>query len=131
MYKILLIEDSKTDRTLIRKILESGDYGVVELGKTEFIIETVMAEKPDLILLDIVLPGMSGYEICRSLKSLDKIRKIPVIFISCKTQMSDIYWGKLQGADDYLKKPFKPSELLGLIDKYLSKNQDMVFNERK
>jgi twitching motility two-component system response regulator PilH len=122
MSKILLIDDSKTDRTFIRRILESGGHTVIEKSNAGLIMETVISEKPNLILLDIVLPEISGYEICRSLKSFKNTKNIPIIFISCKKQTSDIYWGKLQGADDYLAKPFEPSELLKLIDKYLSKS---------
>ena len=129
MGKILLIDDSPTDRALTKKILDSKKHSVVELGDSQHIIEVIVQEKPDLILLDIIMPGINGYEVCRELKDIEETRNTPVIFISCKTQKSDIYWGKLQGADDYLTKPFQPAELLRIVDKHLGKNEDIAVNE--
>ncbi len=128
MSKILLIDDSITDRMLTRKILESHGYEVVELDNPENIFKVVLNHKPDLILLDIVMPIKNGYELCRQLKNQNLTHNIPVIFISCKAQKSDIFWGKMQGADDYLPKPYESTKLLEIVEKHLNKNQDIMID---
>lgn len=128
MNKILIVDDSKTDRMLVRKILETHRYQIVEAEQSEIVADQVKNEKPDLILLDIVMPGKNGYEICRCLKQSEKFRSIPVVLVSAKKQYSDIYWGKLQGADEYLTKPFEPATLLKIVDKFLGKKQGSHIN---
>ena len=128
MNKILVVDDSLTDRTLIRRILESKNYQVVETGESHLVAELVDVEHPDLILLDIILPGTNGYEICRDLKSGSKTKKIPIIFVSARKKTSDLYWGKLQGADDYLTKPVDPAELLTVVGKFLGQTHNVQKN---
>jgi DNA-binding response OmpR family regulator len=128
MNKILVVDDSLTDRTLIRRILESKNYQVVETGESHLVLELVDVEHPDLILLDIILPGTNGYEICRDLKSGSKTKKIPIIFVSARKKTSDLYWGKLQGADDYLTKPVDPAELLTVVEKFLGQTHNVQKN---
>ncbi len=129
MGKILLVDDSLTDRTLIRKILQARDHEIVEAEEGDSVVDAAVAQHPDLILLDIVMPGVNGYEICRNLKKTEDTKNIPVVFISSKKHNSDIFWGKLQGAEEYLVKPFQPEILLMLVDKYLGKKQDNQGNE--
>jgi DNA-binding response OmpR family regulator len=128
MNKILLVEDSLTDRVLMRKILERHSYDIIEKSNGESFPEFVEEENPDLILLDVVMPGISGYEICRQLKRSEKTRSIPVIFVSSKKKSSDIYWGRMQGADDYLPKPFAPENLLQMVERFLNKSQGVGIN---
>jgi len=128
MNKILVVDDSLTDRTLIRRILESKNYQVVETGESNLVTELVEVEHPDLILLDIILPGTNGYEICRNLKSGSKTKTIPIIFVSARKKTSDLYWGKLQGADDYLTKPVDPAELLTVVEKFLGQTHNVQKN---
>ncbi len=122
MGKILVVDDSRTDRTLIRKILKTRDYQIIEYEQGSSLTEKVKKESPDLILLDIIMPDVSGYEVCRKLKKSTETNKIPVIFISARKQTSDIYWGKLQGADEYLPKPFEPKDLLQVVSRFMEKN---------
>ena len=128
MNKILVVDDSLTDRTLIRRILESKNYQVVETGESDQVDELIETEHPDLILLDIILPGTNGYEICRNLKGGTDTKKIPIIFVSARKKTSDVYWGKLQGADDYLTKPVDPAELLTVIEKFLGQTHNVQKN---
>jgi DNA-binding response OmpR family regulator len=128
MNKILVIDDSLTDRTLIRRILESKNYQVVETGESDQVDDLVETEHPDLILLDIILPGTNGYEICRNLKGGTDTKKIPIIFVSARKKTSDVYWGKLQGADDYLTKPVDPAELLTVVEKFLGQTHNVQKN---
>jgi twitching motility two-component system response regulator PilH len=125
MAKILLVDDSLTDRTLLRKILESRNYQILEVEQSEFVVELVRKEKPDVILLDIVMPGVNGYEICRHLKRSEDTQSIPIVFISSRAEASDIYWGKLQGADEYLTKPIDPQVLFDVVERMLSQSQDV------
>lgn len=125
MAKILLVDDSLTDRILLRKMLLSRNYQVVEVAQSEFVFDLVADEKPDLILLDIVMPGVNGYEICRRLKGSDDTHLIPIVFISARQEQSDIYWGKLQGADEYLTKPIEPFELFDVVERLLGQGQDV------
>lgn len=128
MNKILVVDDSLTDRTMIRRILESKKYRVVETGESDLVEEMIETEHPDLILLDIILPGTNGYEICRNLKGDVNKKKIPVIFVSARKKKSDLYWGKLQGADDYLTKPVDPVKLLTVVEKFLGKTHNVRSN---
>jgi DNA-binding response OmpR family regulator len=128
MNKILVVDDSLTDRTLIRRILESKKYLVVETGESDQVNDLIETEHPDLILLDIILPGTNGYEICRNLKGGADTKKIPIIFVSARKKTSDVYWGKLQGADDYLTKPVDPAELLTVVEKFLGQTHNVQKN---
>ncbi len=130
MQKIFVVDDSETDRTLIRKFLQSGYSGceIVELKNGESLIERALKEQPDLILLDIVMPGENGYEVCRKLKRNERTKSIPLIFISGRDKKSDIFWGKNQGADEYLTKPFEPSQLLTIVHELLHSNPDMHYD---
>jgi DNA-binding response OmpR family regulator len=128
MNKILVVDDSLTDRTLIRRILESKNYQVFETGESHLVAELIESEHPDLILLDIILPGTNGYEICRNLKNGSDTKAIPIIFVSARKKTSDVYWGKLQGADDYLTKPVDPAELLTVVEKFLGQTHNVQKN---
>jgi twitching motility two-component system response regulator PilH len=119
MNKILIVEDSNTDRALIKKILEKRNYNIIESDHGNEVDQIIRDNSPDLILLDIVLPEISGYEICRNIKKNEYSKSIPVILISVKDKSSDIFWGKKQGADEYLTKPIEPNVLLEIVDKYL------------
>ena len=127
--KILLVDDSLTDRTLIRKIIDSHQYQVVESEQSDQIDQIIQKEKPDLIILDIVMPGTNGYQICRELKRSPETRSIPVVFVSGKNQQSDIFWGKQQGADAYLSKPIEPVQLLNVVDQFLHSQQETNVHE--
>ena len=78
---------------------------------------------PDLVILDIVMPRMNGYQVCRRLKSDPRTKDIPVIFCSSKSEEIDRYWGIKQGADAYVFKPFQPVELIGTIKQLLRKHK--------
>lgn len=111
MARILLIEDSPTERSVISSWAGAMGHEVLEAGTAEEGIEQAGSQNPDLILMDIVLPGKNGFEAIRSLRSQEATRGIPVIIISTKSQPTDIAWGKRQGAVDYLTKPFDKKAL--------------------
>ena len=115
--KILLIDDDLDLLEVIKTILETNDYGVVTASDGERGLEKAKSEKPDLILLDILMPKMDGYTFMRRMKTNEAIRDIPVIVVSGKTKMKDLF--KIEGVRDYLVKPYDSEQLLGLIKKYL------------
>lgn len=126
MSKILVVEDSISQREMISELLKgsglqvevAGD-GVEALETLSELFEISEAELPDLIVLDIVMPRMNGYELCRRIKSDPKTQDVPVVMCSSKREEFDRYWGMKQGADAYIAKPFQPAELIGTIKQLL------------
>jgi twitching motility two-component system response regulator PilH len=116
---ILVVEDSPTERQLIRKMLEEKGYRVAEAADGNAALAAVQREKPALLLLDVVLPGPNGFQICRQLKSSPDTRDIRIVMMSSKNQEADRFWGLKQGADEYLVKPFKSEDLLASVRRQL------------
>ncbi len=109
--KILIAEDERDIRDLIAFSLRYGGFEVVEASNGQEAVERALAEKPELILMDVRMPKMTGYEACRQLKSMDEMKHIPVIFLSAKGQETEIQQGLDAGAEEYILKPFAPDEL--------------------
>ena len=109
--KILIAEDERDIRDLIAFSLRYGGFEVVEASNGAEAVERALAEKPDLILMDVRMPKMTGYEACKQLKSIDEMKHIPVIFLSAKGQETEIQQGLDAGAEEYILKPFAPDEL--------------------
>lgn len=76
-------------------------------------------EKPDLVLLDIILPKKNGFQVCRQLKTAPETKDLPVVLVSSKSRDSDRFWGLKQGADEYLTKPFEDEELVAMVKKFI------------
>ena len=120
MQKILIAEDERDILELIIFTLEFGGYQVVPTSNGEEALEMVYKEEPDLILLDVRMPRMSGYEVCKRIKSENNIRHIPVVFLSAKGQEAEVSTGYEMGASDYILKPFAPDHLLERLDHILT-----------
>jgi twitching motility two-component system response regulator PilH len=119
MSKILVVEDSAPQREMISELLQKS--GLVVSVATDGVeaIEKIQTYKPDLVVLDIVMPRMNGFEVCRQIKSDPQTQNVPVVLCSSKTEDFDRYWGMKQGADAYIAKPFQPRELIGTIKQFL------------
>lgn len=115
--KILLVEDEDNIRKFTKINIEREGYQVLEAASGEEGIEIAEKEKPDLAVLDIMLPGIDGFEVCRTLRK--SIPSIGIIMLTAKTQENDTIEGLESGADDYLKKPFNPKELILRIQSIL------------
>ncbi|MDX2000562.1 MAG: response regulator [Thermoanaerobaculia bacterium] len=115
---ILVVEDSPTERQLIQRALEGLGFRVVTLGDGNDIVKTVQRDKPGLILLDVVLPGANGFQLCRQLKTTPETKDVKVILLTSKAQESDRFWGMKQGADEYLTKPFKNDDLAAAVRRH-------------
>ena len=120
MRKILIAEDERDILDLIIFTLEFGGYDVVPTSNGEDALEMVHKEKPDLILLDVRMPRMSGYEVCKRIKAEINTRNIPVVFLSAKGQEAEVLTGYEMGAIDYILKPFAPDHLLERLDHILT-----------
>lgn len=131
MKKVLVIEDDKPVRDNIKQLLERAGYVVVtaECG-TEGIV-CAAAEMPDIIICDIMMPGMNGYEVLSSISSGGPASAIPFIFLTARAEMSDLRHGMDLGADDYLIKPFRAADLLSAIKIRLEKKENILREEKK
>lgn len=108
---ILVVEDSPTDLALLEAALRDHGYTIVSVADGEEAIITATAAPPSLVLLDVVLPKMNGFQVCRKLKTSPATESVPVVLVTSKAQESDRFWGLKQGADAYLTKPYDASEL--------------------
>lgn len=113
--KILLVDDEMDFVSLVKARLETADYDVVTAFDGKEALEKAKKEKPDLIILDLMLPKMDGYKVCGLLKKDTRYSKLPIILFSAKAQESDMELGKEVGADAYITKPFEPEVLMGKI----------------
>lgn len=113
--KILVVDDEKDFVELVKARLEACGYDIITAYNGKEALDKVRDEAPDLMLLDLMIPEISGYNVCLKIK-VDKIyKKIPIIILTAKFQPSDLKFGKELGADGYLTKPFEPQELLDKI----------------
>src|SRR5512137_3060730 len=117
--RLLVVDDTAANRQLLTNLLTEQGYIVHPASDGELALEFVRTTLPDLILLDIRMPGMDGYEVCRQLKSDERTRDIPVIFISILEDERDKVKGFREGAVDYITKPFQPEEVLARIQTHL------------
>ena len=112
---VLVVDDSPTDTHVVTGILEKNGFTVITAASGEEAVEVTKAQKPDLVLMDVVMPGMSGFEATRAISKDPDTSHIPVIICSSKGQETDKAWGMRQGARDYLIKPIGEAELMGKI----------------
>ena len=119
--KILLVDDEFELVKMIKFRLEAGGYSVITAYNGQEALNKACQEKPDLIILDLMLPKIDGYKVCRMLKFDEKYRHIPIILFTARAQETDRDMGKEVGADAYIVKPFEPQELMGKIGELLRK----------
>ena len=111
MAKILIAEDERDIRDLITFTLRFAGHDVVAAANGEEAVEKALKEKPDLVLMDVRMPRMTGYEACKKMKAEESIKHIPVVFLSAKGQDSEVTAGLDAGAVEYILKPFSPDQL--------------------
>ena len=113
--KLLIVDDSELDRLTLQKIAEKNGYSVITASDGPEGLEKARSEKPDCILMDVVMPTMSGFEATRTLHEDPLTKNIPVIICSTKSLKTDEMWGKRQGAVDYIVKPIKEAEVIAAL----------------
>jgi DNA-binding response OmpR family regulator len=121
MAKILIAEDEPDIRDLMTMILEYGGHDVTSANDGLQALTLARANPFDLFLLDVRMPGVDGYEVCRILRETDSTQHIPVLFVSAKGQEAEIEAGLEAGADKYILKPFAPDELIEMVGNALAK----------
>ena len=121
MAKILIAEDERDIRDLIEFTLKYAGHEVIKTSNGAEAVEVAPQVKPDLIILDVRMPRMTGYEACRVLKTMDGIKDIPVVFLSAKGQQTEKDTGIDAGAYDYILKPFAPDQLARRVAEILAK----------
>ncbi|HWC03137.1 MAG TPA: response regulator [Methylomirabilota bacterium] len=119
MAKVMVVDDAVSDAKLMESILRAAGHQVVCYGNGEGLEDKVVTERPDVLLLDVVMPRRNGYEILRSLKKSAVTKGTPVVLVTSKNQSSDEAWGRRQGADDYLGKPFTPEQLVTMVRRFV------------
>lgn len=115
MAKILIVDDSPTEVNFVKSILSKAGYEIVLASSASEGIKKADEEMPDLILMDVVMPGMSGFQATRKIRLNQKIKHIPILMLTTKDQPVDKIWGLRNGANQYMIKPPKESELLSTI----------------
>jgi len=118
MAKVLIVDDIRSEVQLIANVLTPQGYDCIQASNAVEAMERARAERPDLILLDIVMPGQDGFATCRQLKRDAATKDIPVVLVSSKNGESDRFWGQKQGAVEYLPKPFSPSDLMSIVKRF-------------
>ncbi len=121
MGTVLLVEDSIAQRQVITCLLRESGLAVTVASNGVEALKMLQTSHPDLIVLDIVMPKMNGYEFCRYLRGNSKTRNLPVLMCSAKGEDYDRYWALKQGADAYISKPFQPKELLLTVKQLIAK----------
>lgn len=119
MTKVLVVDDSPAQRQMISNLLENMGMSVTVASDGVEALKQVEWSCPDVVVLDIVMPRMNGYEVCRRLKGDSKTQNLAVVMCSAKKEEFDRYWGMKQGADAYIAKPFHPQELIGTVKQLL------------
>lgn len=117
--KVLIVDDSPAEARLMHGVLEREGYHTVDLHDSLRVEETIAFEQPNVILLDVVMPGKNGFQVCRELKGHDQYKTIPVILVTSRDTASDKFWGEQQGADGYVTKPFTSEELLRAVKRFV------------
>ena len=113
--KILIVDDSPTERHVLSEMLTSAGYEVIASDSGEDSIVKAKAMHPDLILMDVIMPGLNGFQATRAISRDEATKHIPIIMCTSKSQETDKIWGLRQGARDYIVKPFDRDELIAMI----------------
>ena len=119
MTRVLVVDDNKAQREMISDLLKGLGLSVSMASDGLEALEQINGNRPDLVVLDIIMPGMNGYEVCRRLKKDSKTQDLVVVMCSAKKEEFDRYWCMRQGADAYIAKPFHPEELIGTVKQLL------------
>ena len=119
MARILIAEDSETELAYLQEILNSTPHEITTTRDGLAAEAAARSNRFDLIILDVIMPGKNGFQVCRLLKTDPTLKDIPVILLTSKSEASDKFWGKKQGANAYITKPYDPMELLLEMKKLL------------
>lgn len=114
---VLVVDDDETIQQLLEVNLQMEGYGVAVATDGDEALTTIREMRPACVLLDVMMPGMDGWEVCRQLREDPELDDIPIVFLSARARQDDVDRGEQVGADAYITKPFDPIELIELIDR--------------
>lgn len=117
--KVLLVDDSNTVLLMQQMMLRDGGYEVVTAKNGIEAVEKARAERPDLILLDVVMPEMNGFEACRRIREMEAMKSVPIIMVTTRSEEMNVRTGYESGCSAYITKPFKSAELLSKLRRFL------------
>jgi len=117
--KLLIVDDEDGVRSLVRTTLDSGEFEIIEASEGSEAIDLARRHKPDLVLLDVMLPDVSGVEVCRQLKALPELASTTIVMLTARAQTSDVGEAEDAGADGYFTKPFSPIALSRKVEEVL------------
>jgi twitching motility two-component system response regulator PilH len=120
VHKVFVVDDSPTERFFLADLLARKGYKVITAENGDDLIARIKTERPSVVVMDVVMPGASGYQLTRSLHKDPDTQTIPVILCTSKSNETDRIWGLRQGAREYLTKPVQPEELLAKIARLLA-----------
>ncbi len=115
MITVFLVEDSLTETEVLTRYLRQAGLAVISATSSEEAMIKLQSQKPDLMIIDVILPGQSGFELCREIKTNNSTQRIPVVICSTKGTEADKLWGAMLGADAYIPKPVDQQKLLQTI----------------
>lgn len=115
IHNVLIVDDSKTEILYLSELLQKAGYAVRSAENADDAFKRLSEQKPDLILMDVVMPGQNGFQLTRSINRTPEYADIPIVMCTSKNLETDRVWGMRQGAKDYITKPVDPAELLGKI----------------
>lgn len=119
MPKILVVDDIPSELELICRVLQDAGMSVVRANDGEEAIAHIQEDAPDLVILDVVMPRMNGFEVVREVRDNEKIKHLPIVFCTQKNTDIDKVWGMDMGADAYVTKPFDPKQLVDIVQRLL------------
>lgn len=119
MAKILIVDDSPADLKFMEAALKVTSHSVTALNDPAQVEAVADQLRPDLLLVDVVMPGRNGYEVVRGLRRQPGMETLKVVFVSSKGTETDVKWGLRQGADDYIVKPYTPEQVLGIVNRLI------------
>mgnify|MGYP003417524823 CR=1 FL=1 len=114
--KILIVDDAQADRSNLEKIVSEAGHLALMADSGAQAIERAMRDKPDLILMDVNMPGMDGFAATRRLKAEDATKNIPIVFVTGKNQKADLAWGQMLGAKGYVTKPYSKEQIVAQLN---------------
>ena len=117
--KILVVDDSATEMAVMSSSLKAEGYQVTTASNGEEALSQLEHDTPDAIILDVIMPGRNGFQLCRQIRNDVRWSKVPIVLVTSKDQESDRFWGMKQGASDYLTKPFAPASLIEAVRRFV------------
>lgn len=121
--KIIIADDEPDIIRLIKYFLTKKGFEVLDFSSGTGLLDSIIREKPDLVILDVIMPGENGIDLCKKIKDSNQLKNIPVIILSAKTQKFEVEGGLGAGADEYLIKPFNTNELLEVVEKTIKSDK--------